>query len=192
MEHFYVFGNDIKGKNMQSKLKKIILLLSLFVFSSCSTNVEYYKDMNPSLNFNEFFEGELEAHGIFKDRFGKVKKSFVVKMSAKWSGGLCILHEDFIYNDGSKSTRVWKIQKISEQLYQGTADDVSDVAIGVISGNTLKWDYKLNIEVDGEMYQVDFDDWMYLISKDVLLNHSYMNKWGIRLGEVILSIRKLK
>ncbi|MEP0495017.1 MAG: DUF3833 family protein [Paraglaciecola sp.] len=45
--------------------------------------------------------------------------------------------------------------------------------------------------VDGEPLVVTLDDWMYLIEKDVLLNKSQIIKYGLDVGEVILSIRKL-
>jgi hypothetical protein len=148
--------------------------------------------MGPKFNFQEFFQGDLIAHGMFKDRFGKVKKTFVVKMNAKWEGNICTLSEYFSYNDGTKSTRIWKIEKLSDNKFIGSADDVLGKAFGIVAGNALKWDYQLKLKVDEDEYKVDFDDWMYLVSDDVLLNQSYMNKWGINLGEVVLSIRKIK
>ncbi|MDQ5918264.1 MAG: hypothetical protein QG660_1376, partial [Pseudomonadota bacterium] len=37
---------------------------------------------------------------------------------------------------------------------------------------------------------VDFDDWMFLIDDKVMLNRSFMSKWGFRLGEVSLSFTR--
>ncbi len=177
---------------MQSKLVVSFIFFISFLLSSCSTKIDYYQSMTPKFNFQQFFQGDLIAHGMFKDRFGKVKKTFVVKMHARWEGNICILSEYFDYNDGTKSTRIWKIEKLADDKFIGTADDVIGKAFGIVSGNALKWDYQLKLKVDNDEYKVDFDDWMYLVSEDVLLNQSYMNKWGINLGEVVLSIRKLK
>jgi hypothetical protein len=44
--------------------------------------------------------------------------------------------------------------------------------------------------VDGRTYHVNFDDWMFLMDDKVMLNRSYMSKWGFRLGEVTLSFAK--
>jgi len=177
---------------MHKKLIVFFSLISVFLLSSCSTKIDFYQTMTPKFHFEQFFQGDLVAHGMFKDRFGKVKKTFVVKMQAKWEGNICILSEYFTYNDGTTSTRIWKIEKLSEDKFVGTADDVIGKAFGIVAGNALKWDYQLKLKVDNDEYKVDFDDWMYLVSDDVLLNQSYMNKWGINLGEVILSIRKVK
>lgn len=40
------------------------------------------------------------------------------------------------------------------------------------------------------MYNVDFDDWMFLMDERVMLNRSVMSKWGFRLGELSLSFYK--
>jgi len=63
-------------------------------------------------------------------------------------------------------------------------------ATGVTYGNALRWTYVMALEVDGKTYNVDFDDWMYLQDDSVMLNKSVMSKFGLRLGEVILSFRK--
>jgi hypothetical protein len=44
--------------------------------------------------------------------------------------------------------------------------------------------------VDGRIIEVQFDDWMYLMSDRVMLNKAVMSKWGVRLGEVTLSFFK--
>ena len=41
--------------------------------------------------------------------------------------------------------------------------------------------------LDGKTYDVQFDDWMFLMDERVMLNKAVMTKWGIRLGEVTLS-----
>ncbi|EXI77259.1 MAG: hypothetical protein AW12_03123 [Candidatus Accumulibacter sp. BA-94] len=44
--------------------------------------------------------------------------------------------------------------------------------------------------VDGRVWNVDFDDWMFLIDEKVMLNRSQMRKFGFALGEVTLSFSK--
>ena len=44
--------------------------------------------------------------------------------------------------------------------------------------------------MDGKVYHVDFDDWMYLIDERVMLNRATMSKFGVRLGEIALSFTK--
>jgi hypothetical protein len=49
------------------------------------------------------------------------------------------------------------------------------------------------LPVDGRVWNVDFDDWMFLIDegdKRVMLNRAVMSKFGFRLGEVTLSFTR--
>jgi len=172
-------------------MKLLLILIVFFLLQSCSTSLQEYKNEKPELNLKSFFDGKLIAHGYFKDRSNKVSKRFVVKMNATWKGDVGILDEDFSYSDGTKSKRIWTLTKKSENEYEGTADDVIGKAIGKISGNTLLWNYVLKLEVDKKFYEVNFEDWMYLIDESTLINQSYMSKFNINLGEVVLSIRKI-
>jgi hypothetical protein len=54
----------------------------------------------------------------------------------------------------------------------------------------LNWRYTLALPVDGKVYEVQFDDWMYLMDERVMLNKAVMSKFGIKLGEVTLSFYK--
>jgi hypothetical protein len=40
------------------------------------------------------------------------------------------------------------------------------------------------------VYNVDFDDWMYLVDEKVMINRAVMSKFGFKLGEVLLSFTK--
>ena len=64
------------------------------------------------------------------------------------------------------------------------------VAEGRSAGNALNWRYTLALPVDGKVYEVQFDDWMYLMDERVMLNKAVMSKFGIKLGEVTLSFYK--
>ena len=48
----------------------------------------------------------------------------------------------------------------------------------------------VDVPVDGTTYEVQFDDWMYLVDEQVMLNRATMSKFGVRLGEVTLSFHK--
>ncbi len=44
--------------------------------------------------------------------------------------------------------------------------------------------------MDGRVYEVQFDDWMYLMTDKVMLNKAVMSKFGIKLGEVTLAFTR--
>jgi Protein of unknown function (DUF3833) len=149
-----------------------------------------YVNQTPVLDLKTYFNGNITAYGVFTDRGGKVARRFTVDMNCTWVGNDGVLDENFTYSDGSKERRVWRIKRGADGKYTGTADDVVGVALGQASGNALQWSYTLRLPVDGSVYEVQFDDWMYLMSERVLLNKAVMSKFGVRLGEVTLSFYK--
>jgi hypothetical protein len=152
--------------------------------------VKDYAGQQPVLDLREYFNGVLDAYGVFTDRSGKVVRRFTVVMRCTWNGEQGVLDEDFVYADGEKQKRVWRLRHLGDGAYVGTADDVKGEARGQTSGNAFRWNYTLLLPVDGKTYEVQFDDWMYLMDRHVMLNKATMSKFGIRLGEVTLSFVK--
>lgn len=153
-------------------------------------NLEHYANERPQLDLAQYFNGHVVAHGIFQDRTGQVVRRFTVDMQGQWEGNQGILDEHFSYSDGKKERRVWRLTKGADGRYTGTADDVVGIANGQAAGNAFRWGYTLRLPVDGKLYDVQFDDWMYLVDDQVMLNRATMTKFGIRLGEVTLSFQK--
>jgi hypothetical protein len=149
-----------------------------------------YANERPLLDLKTYFNGELVAHGIFTDRSGRVVRRFVVDMTGTWTGNQGVLDERFTYSDGKTERRVWRLTDEGGGRYSGRADDVVGVANGQAAGNALNWRYTLSLPVDGTVYEVQFDDWMYLMDERVMLNKARMSKFGIFLGEVTLAFYK--
>ncbi|MBZ8141391.1 hypothetical protein CLD22_15980 [Rubrivivax gelatinosus] len=149
-----------------------------------------YAAETPKLELKTFFNGEMTAHGIFSDRSGKVVRRFTVQMTGTWNGDDGVLDERFTYSDGKTERRVWKLKALGDGRYEGRADDVVGVAQGTAAGNALNWRYTLKLPVDGSVYEVQFDDWMYQMDDKVMLNKAEMSKFGVRLGEVTLAFQK--
>lgn len=161
------------------------------LLTGCASNeVAQYAAERPLLELDRFFNGKVIAHGIFQNRSGQVVRRFTVDMDGRWEGNQGVLDERFTYSDGKTERRIWRLTKTESGRYTGTADDVVGVANGQTSGNAFQWAYTLKLPVDGSIYEVQFDDWMYLINDKVMLNRASMSKFGIRLGEVTLSFHK--
>lgn len=172
-------------------MKLLMTALLALGLSACATNgVEQYRAEQPVLDLQSYLSGTLEAWGIFQGRSGEVKKRFHVVIDAKWEGDTGVLDEHFSWSDGTTSRRVWTLKRQPDGTYLGTADDVVGGAIGEIAGNALRWRYVLALPVDGKTYNVNFDDWMFLMDDKVMINRSYMSKWGFNLGEVTLTFVK--
>ena len=171
------------------------LLLAAGLLAGCAGVApgDYARE-TPALDLRRYFDGTVDAWGLFTDRSGRVVKRFTVVMRCTWTvvDGVetGVLDEDFLYADGSRDKRVWTLRRLGPGRYVGTAADVVGEAQGEAAGNALRWRYTLALPVDGRIWHVQFDDWMFQMDDQVMLNRASMSKFGIRLGEVTLSFRK--
>ena len=151
--------------------------------------MEQFKNNTPKLDLFSFFEGNTVAYGIFEDRFGNLKRQFRVNISGTIVNETLTLDEDFLYDDGEKDKRIWKIKKITEEdkiTYEGQAEDIEGTATGSISGNTLNWSYDIYLNIKGSNIKVHFNDWIYKQSENLAINRAYVSKFGINIGSVTL------
>ena len=171
-------------------LKFTLAVLAIAGFTGCATtDVAEYKAEKPRLDLAQYFNGTIDGWGMFQDRSGKVVKRFYVRIDATWSGNEGTLDEHFEYSDGEKQNRVWKLVRNGDR-YVGTAGDVVGEGQGAAAGNAFNLKYVLALPVDGRVWNVDMDDWMFLIDEQTVLNRTTMSKFGLRVGEVTLSFRK--
>lgn len=175
---------------MKRRFALLAMTCLLAACASAPTPADYAAE-KPLLDLKSYFNGELVAHGIFTDRAGKVVRRFTVQMTGRWNGAQGTLDERFVYSDGKTERRVWRLTDEGNGRWTGRADDVVGVAEGRSAGNALNWTYTLSLPVDGKVYEVQFDDWMYLMDQRVMLNKARMSKFGLHLGEVTLSFTKL-
>ena len=172
---------------MTMSKRTLLLAAGALALAGCATpEVSDYRAEKPVLDLQHYFDGRVHAWGTFTDRSGKVVRRFTVVVDCSWNGNEGMLDEAFSYSDGTRQRRVWRIHKGADGQYTGRADDVVGQAQGQASGNALRWNYTLELPVDGNVWHVHMDDWMYRIDDDVVLNRTTMSKFGITLGQVTL------
>jgi len=169
-----------------------ITVLFLFVLSGCSgINFNQYSNNTPRLDVFEYFNGATKGWGIVQARKGVLLRQFVVDIVGEVNGeGQLVLTEHFDWSDGENSTRVWVLAKQDAHNVTGTAADVLDSAAGLMYGNVLNWKYQMNLEVDERIWKVSFDDWMFKVSEDMVINRASISKFGFDIGEVTIVFRK--
>jgi len=177
--------------NLRRRASLLVLAAAATVFAGCAApRPADYAAERPVLSLREYFNGKVEAHGMFQDRTGKVVKRFTVTMDCSWRGDDGVLDEAFVFSDGTTQRRVWKLKALPDGRFSGTADDVIGSALGEQRGNAFQWRYTLRQPVGETTYDVQMDDWMYLVDGKVMLNRAEMSKFGIRVGEVTLAFTK--
>ena len=175
-------------------IKFFLLIVGLLFITSCSgkqsMKPEDFKDKQPRLIIEDYMSGSVKAWGILQNRSGKVTRQFSADLNGKWDGEQLILDEKFNWTDGEVQTRQWKIKKIDNHNYEGTAGDVVGVAKGYSYGPAFKFEYVLLVPVKGREIKITFDDWIFMQDEKVAINRAKMTKFGIKVAELTVMFVK--
>lgn len=169
----------------------IVLGSAVSLMLGCSSvEVGDYANNEPKLVPEQFFDGKLTAHGVVKERSGKVIRRFSADIKAYWRDGVGTLEEDFRFDDGEQQQRVWTLTPDGNGGYTGTAGDVIGTGEISVAGNSMFLDYVLRVPYGDGTIDLRIDDRMYLVSPRVLINESRMLKFGFQVGAILLVIEK--
>jgi hypothetical protein len=88
------------------------------------------------------------------------------------------------------------LTKTGPDSWTGTAPGVIGVATGHEQADRFNWTYQIDLPIpsatgETETMRVDFDDWMWLLSDDRLLNLAYVKRFGLDIGVVTISFEKV-
>ena len=177
---------------------RFVGLLSVFLLLAACSGRPSLDDASLSdrqLRLEEFFAGESVAIGQFQDVFGTVRRRFDVEIDGTWDGRTLRLVEDFLYEDGATEQRIWTLVKTGDRTWRGTAPGVIGAATGEERGDAFNWKYVIDLPIpsatgETETLRVRFDDWMWLMGEDRLLNRAYVYRSGIYIGDVVIWFEK--
>jgi hypothetical protein len=144
----------------------------------------------PVFDLLSYFEGTTTAHGVFEDRKGRLKRRFTAEMTGRTESGRLILDERFLFDDGERQQRVWTLARTSPGQFTGSCQDAVAPAHGTMSDGVATLASRLRLKVSMRHITMDFDDVFYEIGSGLVLNRSTVSKWGIRVGQVLITFRK--
>ncbi|SMF47172.1 Protein of unknown function [Alteromonadaceae bacterium Bs31] len=173
-------------------LRILAFVAGLSLLGACSSpDISQYEGTLPLLDVKDYFDGHLSAHGIVKNRAGKVIRTFNADITASWSEeGIGRLHETFLFSDGEEQIRVWQLVPLGDGKYRASANDVVGESVLVSAGNALFLNYILEVPYKDGTMPLRVDDRMYLVNDQMLINESILKKFGIRVASVTLVIVK--
>lgn len=174
-----------------TKAKHLLMALATTtLLSGCSTSLEDYQGSTPEFDLKAYFSGDITAWGIVQDYSTAVVRRFCVDIVGTWSGNKGQLHETFYYNDGEQQIRIWDLEIAENGNVTGGAGDVIGEASGSANGMSFNWKYTLNVPVGDTDYNMDVDDWMFMMDKNRMMNRSYMSKLGVNVAEISIFFDK--
>lgn len=178
---------------------QLLLLITFIIFlAACSTPISTYQHTKPELIIEQFFNGQLTAHGVVKNFKGEVIRHFNADIAAHWVDRVGTLDEDFVFDNGEKQKRIWTIRPIhtdtqspgEKKQYIGTAGDVIGESLIEVSGNAMFLNYVLQIPYKDGTMNIKIDDRMYLVNPTTIINESKLYKFGLPVGNITLTIIK--
>ncbi|NVD06374.1 DUF3833 domain-containing protein [Vibrio sp. JPW-9-11-11] len=170
--------------------KCFVFISLLFGLSACSSDIDDYQAAEPRFNLFEYFQGESTAWGMVQDYTDLQTRRFEVKIVGSVEGNTLTLVEDFVFDDGEQTRRIWTIERLGAGEYLGKADDIIGVATGREVGNALQWQYDFELQMEDSSIVVSFDDWLYRQDDRHVFNLTKIKKFGIEVGQITLFFQK--
>ena len=163
---------------------------SSLLFDFGAQAVEDYAAETPVLDLRTYLNGRLSASGVFVGLSGRVERRFTIDMVGRWSGSTGTLDERFHYDDGRTDDRRWNLIFADDGTFSATAHDVEGAATGVQCGCAAAMRYRLRVPRANGTILVGMEDWFYLTDDGTLINRARMSKFGLKVGELFVSLRK--
>lgn len=167
-----------------------VVIKTLF-FSFRSQKPSDYADLSPAFDLRTHLSGEIISEGLIYGPTGKLSSSFVAKMIGEWDGNTGTLSEEFTYSRGRQQSRKWYLTLGKGNKFTATADDIIGEAQGEVSGSTIKMTYQIVLPAEAGGHSLSVTDWLYLTQDGVIMNKSEMRKFGIKVAELIATMRPI-
>lgn len=173
-----------------NNFKGLTLAILLLLLTSCSADISDYQKTTPTFDIKEYFSGKFIAWGMVQDYTNKVTRRFCVELNGTWHNNQGKLEEVFYFHDGEVSYRTWMLTKLPDDEYTGVADDVVGVAKGKQTGYAFRWQYQLQVPIDGDTHTFNMDDWMYQLDDYRVMNKTSMSMLGVDVAQITLFFDK--
>ena len=166
----------------------IVIARGLF-FSFRAQDPSDYAGTGPAISLTQHLNGEILSEGLIYGPMGRVTSSFTARMEGSWNGETGTLTEAFTYSNGNTQNRKWTLTLGPEKTFTARADDVVGEARGTVSGSTIRLEYTILLPQTAGGHRLNVTDWLYLTDSGVILNRSEFRKFGIKVAELIATMR---
>ncbi len=169
----------------------VLLALGLqrFFFSFSAQTPQDYTGTTPAFDPALHLGGKMISEGVIFGPTGRVASRFTAEMQGDWHEGGGTLKESFTYAGGGGQNREWVITDADPGRFTATAADIVGEAAGEYAGSALRMRYRLRLDEAAGGHVLDVTDWLYLTPDGTILNKSEMRKFGIKVAELVATIR---
>jgi len=168
----------------------IVLLLIFQPWSGLRVaRPEAFAGQQPQFDLRRHLNGDMISEGVIYGPTGRVSSRFVARMKGEWFGSNGRLSESFTFAGAGERERLWHLTLQNDGTFTAEADDIIGAATGRFDGPALKMRYRLRLPEAGGGHVLDVVDWLYLMENGTIMNRSEMRKFGMKVGELIATIR---
>ncbi len=178
---------------------KVMLLFALallallaarrFFFSFASQTIGDYAETGPKMDIRDRLSGRLISEGVIFGPDGRATSRFVAVMHGTWDGSRGTLSESFQYSEGGNQERLWHLTMTPGGAFTATADDIVGIGKGEQAGAVAHLTYRIRLPEASGGHVLDATDWLYLMDNGTIVNRSEMRKYGVKVAELVATIR---
>lgn len=167
------------------------LALALVCVSACATAPRL-----PSETSGEAFvvERDLVGSSVARGEFRAItgaRRGFTAHLNGAWDGQTLTLVEDFVFDDGERDRKTWRLTRVGDGRYVGTREDVVGQARGYQDGAAFRLEYDVVLpSQNGRGRRVHFQDVMVRTGAGAVLNRANVGWFGFRVAQVELTIQR--
>lgn len=136
--------------------------------------------------------GPVQCEGVIYGPTGRVSSRFVARFDCSWDGNAGVMKEVFDYDDGSQQLREWNLTLGNDGTIKALASDVVGEGTGYQSGDSVLLKYRYRLPEASGGHVLDTVDWMYLAPNGTIINRSQFRKFGIKVAELVATMRPLE
>lgn len=143
----------------------------------------------PRFDLRRHMQGPMVCEGVIYGPLGRVTSRFVAEIDGRWDGNSGILSERFHYDSGTVQLREWRLRLGNDGRIRAEAADLAGAGEGWAEGSAVVLRYRIRLTPEAGGHALDVTDWMYLMENGTILNRSQFRKFGIKVAELVATMR---
>jgi hypothetical protein len=174
------------------KYRFLISASLFFLLSSCASMKPIaFADGTPTLEPVAFFGGSTRSSGVVENSGGKPTTRITTQTQGNFKDGILYIEQD-LQPEGRKSNhRSWQLRQVDVHHVEGTANDISGTAHGLLYGNHFSWTFRHKLSGRKFIRNVRMSQSMYLMPDGkTMIIRSIIRKFGIKLVGITEEFRK--
>jgi hypothetical protein len=161
-----------------------LLLAATLAACSKPLPMAHFAATKPTFDAVAFWSGHHRSWGVIENRAGGPTDTVTTDCLGTPEGtdGLHMV-QTLTLGDGTVQHRDWHLRRNGHDFI-ATANDMVGEAHGTASGRVFHWSFVLATKPGNALFNVTFDQWMYLLDDGSMMNRTTVRKIGVIIAEV--------